>query len=347
MGTDKRERQKAGRVARAEAARNAQRKEAMRKRITTFAVIAAVAALLIGVYLWRSGDDSEQVATTSTTTPVAGEAVCVELDDDLPPGTPPFEIPLGPAPSSLEIDDLVVGDGAEAVAGGEVTINYIGVSCSTGKIFDSSYQRGEPATFALDGLIQGWQDGIPGMKVGGQRLLVIPPELGYGAAGRPPQIAPNETLIFLVELVAVPEVALALVPGEISCVPLADELPPGTPPFEIPVGPAPTVLETEDLVVGSGAEAVAGGEVTINYIGVSCSTGKIFDSSYQRGEPATFALDGLIQGWQEGIPGMKVGGQRLLIIPSDLGYGPGGSPPSIAGNETLIFLVELVAVPNA
>lgn len=216
MGTDKRERQKAGKIARAEAARDAQRKAAMRKRVTTFAVIAAVAALLIGVYLWQSGDDSEQVATTSTTTPVpttpstaAPEVVaagtpCVALDDTLPPGTPPFEIPLGPPSADLVVDDLVVGDGAEAVANGTVTINYIGVSCSTGKIFDSSYERGQPATFPLDGLIEGWQLGIPGMKVGGQRLLVIPPDLGYGPVGRPGSIAGNETLIFLVELVDVP-----------------------------------------------------------------------------------------------------------------------------------------------
>lgn len=219
MGTDKRERQKAGKVARAEAARVAQRKEATRKRITTFAVIAAVAALLVGVYLWRSGDDSEQVATTSTTAPlsttpttgaapstVATGTPCVALDDTLPPGTPPFEIPLGPPSPDLEIDELVVGDGAEAVADDTVTINYIGVSCSTGKIFDSSYQRGEPATFALNGLIEGWQLGIPGMKVGGQRLLVIPPDLGYGPTGRPGSIAGNETLIFLVELVDLPDV---------------------------------------------------------------------------------------------------------------------------------------------
>ncbi len=217
MGTDKRERQKAGKVARAEAARETQRKEAMRKRVTTFAVIATVAALLVGVYLWRTGDDSEQVATTETTAPlpttpttgaapdvVADGTPCVALDDTLPPGTPPFEIPLGPPSADLVVDDLVVGDGAEAEAGGTVTINYIGVSCSTGKIFDSSYQRGQPATFALGGLIEGWQLGIPGMQVGGQRLLVIPPDLGYGPVGRPGSIAGNETLIFLVELVDVP-----------------------------------------------------------------------------------------------------------------------------------------------
>ena len=82
-----------------------------------------------------------------------------------------------------------------------LTVNYIGVSCSTGKIFDSSYKSGQPASFPLTGVIPGWQQGIPGMKVGGQRLLGIPPALGYGSQGAPPDIAPDETLWFVVEVV--------------------------------------------------------------------------------------------------------------------------------------------------
>jgi peptidylprolyl isomerase len=80
-------------------------------------------------------------------------------------------------------------------------VHYIGVSCSTGKIFDSSYERNQPATFSLTGVIKGWTDGIPGMQVGGQRLLVIPPDQGYGERGSPPDILPGETLSFVVEVV--------------------------------------------------------------------------------------------------------------------------------------------------
>ena len=215
MGSEKRERQKAGRVARAEAARAAQRRDAMRRRITTVAVLAVVAAALIGLFVWRSGNEetaSTSTSTTRVTTPTTAATVstvatgtpCVPLADPLPAGAPSFEVPVGVPPTTLAVTDLVVGDGAEVAPGGTVTINYIGVSCSTGKIFDDSYTRGEPATFPLSGLIQGWQEGIPGMKVGGQRLLVIPPDLGYGPQGSPGSIAGNETLIFLVELVAVP-----------------------------------------------------------------------------------------------------------------------------------------------
>ena len=90
-------------------------------------------------------------------------------------------------------------------AGATVTVNYIGVSCSTGVIFDSSYKTNPPtpATFSLSGVIPGWTQGIPGMNVGGKRLLGIPGDLAYGAAGRPRSIAPDETLWFVVEMLDV------------------------------------------------------------------------------------------------------------------------------------------------
>jgi FKBP-type peptidyl-prolyl cis-trans isomerase len=84
--------------------------------------------------------------------------------------------------------------------GATVTVNYIGVACSTGKIFDSSYSRNQSISFPLGQVIKGWQDGIPGMKVGGQRLLGIPAAQAYGSAGRPPDIGPDEPLWFVVEV---------------------------------------------------------------------------------------------------------------------------------------------------
>ncbi|MGH9156525.1 MAG: FKBP-type peptidyl-prolyl cis-trans isomerase [Acidimicrobiales bacterium] len=109
-------------------------------------------------------------------------------------------VKTGPPPTKLVSEDLKVGTGATVTAGAEVKVNYIGVSCSTGQIFDSSYSRGEPASFPLSGVIKGWTDGIPGMKVGGQRLLGIPPADGYGASGSGDKIAPDETLWFVVEV---------------------------------------------------------------------------------------------------------------------------------------------------
>jgi peptidylprolyl isomerase len=118
------------------------------------------------------------------------------------------------------------------------------------------------------------------------------------------------------------------------------------PKIEAPGGAAPTELEENEVVEGSGAAAKAGDQVTVQYVGANFKSGQEFDASWDRGEPFTFNLGGgeVIQGWDQGIVGMKIGGRRELIIPPELGYGPEGSPPTIPPNETLIFVVDLVAV---
>jgi peptidylprolyl isomerase len=118
---------------------------------------------------------------------------------------PEIEFPDGPPPTELEVTDLADGDGAEASAGRTVHVHYVGVAHSTGEEFDASYNRGEPLTFRLGAgqVIAGWDQGVQGMKVGGRRRLVIPPQLGYGDRGAGGVIKPGETLIFVVDLVDV------------------------------------------------------------------------------------------------------------------------------------------------
>ena len=113
-----------------------------------------------------------------------------------------------------------------------------------------------------------------------------------------------------------------------------------------PTGPAPTKLETKDLIVGTGPEAKPGQSVTVNYVGVLYTGGKEFDASWKRKEPFTFVLGKgqVIAGWDQGVAGMKVGGRRELIIPAPLGYGAKGSPPSIPPNSALVFVVDLLGV---
>ena len=120
-------------------------------------------------------------------------------------GTKPKVTVPSKAPTALEKKDLVVGKGAEAVAGKKVSVQYVGVSYATKKQFDASWDRGQPFSFILGegDVIKGWDQGVPGMKVGGRRQLVIPPGLAYGANGAPPAIGPNETLIFVVDLLSV------------------------------------------------------------------------------------------------------------------------------------------------
>jgi peptidylprolyl isomerase len=118
---------------------------------------------------------------------------------------PEIDFPEGEAPADLEIKDIRQGDGAEAKAGQNVTVHYVGVAFSTGEEFDASWNRNSPFTFPLGGgrVIKGWDQGVQGMKVGGRRQLIIPPHLAYGDSGAGSAIKPGETLIFVCDLVSV------------------------------------------------------------------------------------------------------------------------------------------------
>ncbi len=118
---------------------------------------------------------------------------------------PKVEVPSGNPPASLQKTDIKVGSGEEAKTGQKVSVHYVGVAYSNKKEFDSSWDGGRPFNFTLGAgnVIQGWDEGVPGMKVGGRRQLVIPPNLAYGPAGYPGAIGPNETLVFVVDLVSI------------------------------------------------------------------------------------------------------------------------------------------------
>jgi peptidylprolyl isomerase len=118
---------------------------------------------------------------------------------------PDVTIPNDAAPTELVAEDLTVGDGDVAIAGRNVEVHYVGVSWSNGQQFDASWDRGDTFEFRLGGgqVIAGWDKGVEGMQVGGRRRLTIPPHLGYGAQGAGAVIGPNETLVFVVDLVGV------------------------------------------------------------------------------------------------------------------------------------------------
>jgi peptidylprolyl isomerase len=114
---------------------------------------------------------------------------------------PEIEPTLGPEPTELVIEDISVGDGDEAAPGGNVEVHYLGVTFE-GEEFDASWNRGESIEFPLNGLIRGWQEGIPGMKVGGRRKLICPPEWAYGPVGGGHRLS-GQTLVFVIDLLAV------------------------------------------------------------------------------------------------------------------------------------------------
>ncbi len=174
------------------------------------AVLLAVAAS--GTLVACSGDEETddgaiQQAPSESVEPAPQVARAAGDEPEVPnardtDAKPEIRVPEGDPPSELQTEDLVEGDGRVAREGDQLRMQYVGISWSTGEEFDASWERGEPFSFELGGgdVIRGWDQGIEGMRVGGRRLLVIPPDLGYGAQGSPPAIGPNETLVFVVDL---------------------------------------------------------------------------------------------------------------------------------------------------
>jgi peptidylprolyl isomerase len=193
------------------AARTAAQEEALgraRRQRLTLAIVGLALALVVGIALVAratSGNDSSAASTTSTTlaptsTTVPAPKRCVAMQKPVPQNTPVVPVVVGKPPTKLVTRDLQVGTGAVVKAGDTLTVNYVGVVCSTGKVFGSSYGTGAQQ-LALKQTIPGWQRGIAGMRVGGERLLGIPPALGYGSQGTADgSVGPDETLWFLVQV---------------------------------------------------------------------------------------------------------------------------------------------------
>ncbi|MBC3807706.1 FKBP-type peptidyl-prolyl cis-trans isomerase [Undibacterium seohonense] len=256
------------------------------------------------------------IATSASNPAVSQEATA--------PTAAPVAVPV------LEKIDTVVGTGVEAVIGKTVSVHYTGwlrdpqAENQRGKAFDSSVGRA-PFNFNLgEGrVIRGWEQGVPGMKVGGKRTLMIPSTLAYGSRGAGKGVIPPDAdLIFDIELLDV---------------------------IKMPE------VEKIDSKLGKGDEAKSGNTVTVHYTGwlrdpkAKGQKGKEFDSSVKR-EPFSFTINGgeVIRGWDLGVQGMKVGGKRTLIIPAALAYGAREVGNGlIPANSDLIFEVRLLKVSAA
>jgi peptidylprolyl isomerase len=175
----------------------------MRRRSLLLTLILAIAATAAGC----GGDDDSSGASNaapqhSDTTEHSPGALEEALKDTS--AKPVIPKPTGSPPRHLVKEDIVKGKGPPAKTGDTVTVQYEGVTFSTGEQFDASWDRGKPFTFTIGGqVIPGWNKGVVGMRTGGRRMLTIPPELAYGAQGAPPVIGPNETLVFVIDLLAI------------------------------------------------------------------------------------------------------------------------------------------------
>ena len=164
-------------------------------------IVCALAVLSLAAAGCSEEETNKAEEETPATQEATTEASAPETAGETR-GKPKIAKPTGSPPKELVSEDLIKGKGSAAKAGDQLQVNYVGVSFKSGKEFDSSFNSGQPFEFALGGgqVIPGWDRGIEGMRVGGRRKLIIPPDLAYGPQGSPPAIGPNETLVFVIDL---------------------------------------------------------------------------------------------------------------------------------------------------
>jgi len=176
-------------------------------RVRTWSLVLLAAT---GLGLAACGSSSSSSSTTAApATPTTAPVVIGTIADPSPAGTfgtqPTITVPPGAPPTQLQSKDLIVGTGPAAKVGDKVSVQYIGVAYSTGKVFDASWTRGQPFPFTLGAgqVITGWDQGVVGMQVGGRRELILPPNYAYGASSPGAGIGANDTLIFIVDLLKI------------------------------------------------------------------------------------------------------------------------------------------------
>ena len=237
--------------------------------------------------------------------------------------------------------DIVEGDGEAVGAEGSVTIHYTIFNPANDEVIESSWESG-PQDIPLAQVFPAFTESMSGMKVGGRRAFSVP---ATEVAGDPPPpesgLSADDTVVFVIDLVRVSATGGSPVAADPDALAAAESR--GAPEMSVPEGEA----ETEELVViddveGEGDIVCPGDTVLAHYTGIQASDGEQFDSSWERGEPAEFGLDAVIQGWSEGLVGMKVGGRRTLVIPADQAYGEEAAEGRPGG--VLVFTVDMVGV---
>ncbi|MEV0122916.1 FKBP-type peptidyl-prolyl cis-trans isomerase [Streptomyces sp. NPDC050703] len=258
----------------------------------------------------------------------------------------------GKPSSDLAVKTLIEGKGKEVAKGDYLQAHYLGQIWATAKVFDNSYDRGNPTVFPIGvgQVIPGWDQGLVGKKLDSRVELAIPPELGYGKQGnKDAGIKGSDTLVFVVDLVDTFNAKSSSKGKEVAQ--SNKDLPKvGTdtdgkaPSIDVPKTDAPKKLVASYILEGDGDVIKETDSLLCQYKGVLWEDGKEFDSSYKRKQLAQFQLAQVVKGWAQGLAGKKVGSRVLIVVPPKLGYGdqpPQGSP--IKKDSTLVFTVDILA----
>jgi len=304
------------------------------------------------------GGDDTTTTTAATDAATAGEPApdnealdAITVDGEFgESASMTFEPPFATDTTYRRI--LIEGDGEPLEAGMNVTFENIAVIGRDGTEFDDSFESEDTPSITMDQgqILPGIVNGLLDAPVGSRVLIAVAPQDGFQPQGGLPDagIEADDTVLFVIDVLeaSVPLTRAEGTPVEpeegLPTVELAED---GAPTITLPEGPAPEELVVQTLIEGDGPEVEAGQTITAHYTGIIWPGAEQFDSSWDRGEPASFPIGvgSVIQGWDQGLVGQTVGSQVLLVIPPDLGYGPTGNPDAgIEGTDTLVFVVDIL-----
>lgn len=313
-------------------------------------VVLAVIALVTAVGCGDQGSATGTAETPETATPERVEVVTTDLADVDVAGdageepTLTFDTAFGVKETASRV--ITEGDGQPIVDGAVATFHFTFVNGRNGEVVESSFD-GDPAEVVFeDSLMAGIYEGLGGVHSGSRVLIAIAP--GDGLADDPTgDVLETDTLLFFAEVL---DVRVPLARAEGTRVEPVDGVPSvvlaanGAPTIMVPEAEPPTELIAQPLIEGAGQVVAAGDTITVHYTGVLWNTGAVFDSSWERGTPATFDIGtgAVIKGWDEGLVGRTVGTQIILVVPPAKGYPEGSPDGSIKGTDTIVFVIDIL-----
>ncbi|MFF7141899.1 FKBP-type peptidyl-prolyl cis-trans isomerase [Streptomyces nodosus] len=332
----------------------------MRRRSLLFAALPAGLVTIAGC---GDGGSSSGGATKTPSPPASAPSAAPSpkiVEGPLPAitaGTKFGEKPTvakgsGTPSKDLAVKTVIAGGGRTVAENDFVQAHYLGQVWGTGKVFDNSYDRKTPLLIQLSqgSIIDGWRYALPGKKVGSRLLMAVPPTWGYGPQGNSRAgIKGTDTLVFVVDVentfnAKSSAEGKAVAQNDAALPKVGTETGAKAPSVDVPHGKPPAGLVANYVIEGNGPKVAADNTVLVQYKGVLWDTGKEFDSTYGRGQLASFSLQQVVKGWAQGLTGKKVGSRVLVVVPPKLGYGD--NPPAgsiIKKDSTLVFSVDILA----
>ena len=270
-----------------------------------------------------------------------------------------IDIPAGQPTGNLDVKVKIAGKGAKVADNSILVLNFTGKLWRDSLDLGSSYDKGQGPVIQQEGahkMLAGWEQGLKGQAAGSRVEIVVPPSLGFGAAGQKAgtiQIGATDTMVFDIDIVGVYPGADADVPAGPSVLndpnlpAVSNVVGKGDPKVTIPAGKAPPADGVYKTVIqGKGPAVKSGQSIVVQYEGLVWRDGHLFDSSWSRGKmmfATTIGAGRVVKGWDEGLVGQNVGSRVLLVIPPDKGYGPTGQPDAgIQGTDTMVFVVDIL-----